>query len=326
MRIGILGAGDMGRVHASVYASMSGVEIAGIVGRTRARAASLAGEVGAPALTDPWMILDDDSVDAIDVTFPSGLHRQWTIAALERGKHVFCETPMALTLEDADAMIAAAREHQRILMPAQVHRFGVEAAFIHNEVVAGSLGRPLSAYAGSRSPFYGSGERRPIDLYGGPMLDLMIHPIDTLNWLLGTPIQVMGTGRVGPSGTIDYAFVALDFENASGLAEGCAMMPESFPFSIGLRVLCEQGALEASISLGPTEVISLVRYPAKGQSEQLSLEGVDPYTDECKHFVDCVRNGADTAPASLEGERDALRVALAAQQALQQGAPVSLKA
>src|SRR5579872_4436459 len=156
MRIGILGAGDMGRTHARMYAAMPDVEIAGIVGRSVAKVEQVAGELGVPALVDPWVILDDESIDAVDVTYPSALHRHWTVAALERGKHVFCETPMALTLEDADAMIAAACASGTILMPAQIQRFGIEYAFIHDEVASGKLGRPLAAYAGTRSPAYGS--------------------------------------------------------------------------------------------------------------------------------------------------------------------------
>jgi len=185
--------------------------------------------VGATALTDPWAILEDESVEAIDVTYPSALHREWTVAAQQRGKHVFCETPMALTLEDADAMIDPEHKSGTVLMPAQVHRFGIEAAFIHDQVASGTLGRPLGAYAATRTPAYGAGVTRPLDLYGGPMLDLMIHPIDTLNRLLGMPVTVAGTGRVGPSGAIDYAFVTLDYQHASGMVEGSAMMPDSFP-------------------------------------------------------------------------------------------------
>lgn len=324
MRIGMLGAGDMGQTHARVFADMPGVEIAGILGRTMTRAERVAAEVGAGAFTDPWALLDDDAVDAIDLTYPSALHREWAIAALERGKHVFCETPMALTVEDADAMIAAARRAGRMLIPAQVHRFGSEASFIHDEVVSGNLGRPIAAYAGSRLPPYGSGEGRPVDLYGGPMLDLMIHPFDTLIWLLGMPAAVGGSGRVGPSGTIDYAFVTLDFEQASGLVEGSAMMPGSFPFTVNLRVLAEDGALEAWLRLGPEEEFGLMRYPKDGEPEALSLEGDDPYTAECAYFVRCTRGEADPSIMSAEGERDALRVALAAQQALERGERITV--
>ncbi|MDQ2741052.1 MAG: Gfo/Idh/MocA family oxidoreductase [Chloroflexota bacterium] len=324
MRIGILGVGDMGRTHARIYAAMPEVEIAGMVGRDRERVEQVAGEVDAPALTDPWALLDDRSVEAIDVTYPSALHREWTVAALQRGKHVFCETPMALSLEDADAMIDAARQSGTILMPAQVHRFWIEAAFIHDEVTSGTLGQPLAAYAATRTSPYGAGVRRPLDLYGGPMLDLMIHPIDTLNWLLGMPVTVAGTGRVGPSGTTDYAYLTLDYQHASAMVEGSAMMPGSFPFTIRLRVLCESGAIQTSICLGAEEGISLVRYPPTGEPEVISLGGGDPYINECRYFVRCLQGDADPAMVSPEGERDAIRVVLAAQQAIQQGRVIAL--
>lgn len=314
----------MGRVHAGVYAALSNVEIAGIVSRSSEGSGRLAAQVGALSIADPWLLLDDDSVDAIDITYPSGLHREWAVAALERGKHVFVETPMALTVEDADAMIAAARQSQKILMPAQVQRFGIESAFIHDEVASGALGRPVAAYTGSRLPFYGSGERRPVDLYGGRMLDLMIHPFDWLNWILGTPLALSGAGRIGPSGSIDYAFVAVEFEHASGMAEGSAMMPHSFPLMISQRVLCEEGALEASVILGPNESFSLVRYPSEGEPQEISLEGGDPYTRECMYFLACIQGEADPTVVSAQGERDALRVALAAQQAIEHRARVDL--
>lgn len=321
MRIGILGAGDMGQTHARIFAGLPGVEIAGIVGRNTERASRVAGELGVPAVSDPWTLLDDETVDAVDVTYPSALHREWVVPALERGKHVFCETPMALTIEDADAMIDSAHRHDRILMPAQVQRFGVEAAYIHEQVTSGALGRPISAYAASRSAPYGAGSKRPIELYGEPMLDLLIHPFDTLNWLLGTPRRVSGVGQAGPSGAIDYAFVTLDFGEASGMVEGSAMMPRNFPFSISLRVLCEQGALESWVRLGPEEDFGLIRYGESGEPESIELEGGDPYSRECAYFVDCVRGKADPAVVSPEGERDAIRVALAARETILQGKP-----
>jgi predicted dehydrogenase len=156
------------------------------------------------------------------------------------------------------------------------------------------------------------------------MLDLMIHPMDTLIWLLGIPAAVAGTGCTGPSGTIDYAFVTLDCGEACGMVEGSAMMPSSFPFTINLRVLCESGALEAWTRLGPEEDFGLVRYPAAGEPEAISLEGGDPYTNECRYFARCVNGEADPTVASPEGERDALRAVLAAQQAIQGGRSITL--
>jgi len=75
MRIGILGAGNMGRTHAWAYANMPGVEIAAIVGRREPRVREVADRFGVAALIDPWKVLDDDSIDAIDVCYPTSSPR-----------------------------------------------------------------------------------------------------------------------------------------------------------------------------------------------------------------------------------------------------------
>ena len=145
MRLAVFGAGGMGATHASAYAAFGKkerVEIAGIVSRSASKARGLAKRVDAPWFTDPQKILRDESIDAIDVTTPSGLHRPLVVLALAQGKHVFCETPVALTLRDADAMINAARVNRRILMVAQVMRFVADYQRAHEEAASGSLGKP----------------------------------------------------------------------------------------------------------------------------------------------------------------------------------------
>ena len=115
IRIGILGAGTMGTMHAQAYASMADVSVAGIFSRdaTRARAAALLCK--AEAITDAQSLIGDATVDAIDVCLPSAQHPDVVVAALERGKHVFCETPMALSLDAATRMRDAARKAGRLL-------------------------------------------------------------------------------------------------------------------------------------------------------------------------------------------------------------------
>jgi predicted dehydrogenase len=108
------------------------------------------------------------------------------------------------------------------------------------------------------------------------------------------------------------------------MVEGSAMMPESYPFTLALRVLCENGAIETSIRLGPQEEISLVRYSSQGEPEALTAEGSDPYIAECEYFVRCARGEADPAVVSPEGERESIRVALAAERAIVEGRAVSL--
>ena len=145
MRLAILGAGEMGATHAGAYARFGKkehAEIAAIVSRSGTKARALAKRVNAPWFTDPQKILRDDSIDAIDVTVPSDLHRKFVVAALARGKHVFCETPIALTLRDADAMIDAARANRRIFMVAQLMRFVADYQRAHDEATSGKLDKP----------------------------------------------------------------------------------------------------------------------------------------------------------------------------------------
>src|SRR2546429_7508767 len=154
----------MGATHASAYVAFGSkerVEVAGIVSRSAAKARRLAKRVNAPWFTDPQKILRDESIDAIDVTVPSGLHRPLVVSALAHGKHVFCETPVALTLRDADAMIDAARGNRRIFMVAQVMRFVADYQRAHQEAVSGKLGKPRVVVAPRPPPPALVAERPP---------------------------------------------------------------------------------------------------------------------------------------------------------------------
>lgn len=316
MRIGILGAGNMGRTHAWAYANMPGVEIAAIVGRREPRVREVADQFGVTALTDPWKVLDNDSIDAIDVCYPSSVHCEYAVAALERGKHVFCETPIALNIEDADAMIEAARAHGRILMIALLMRFVADNAYVHGAVMSGELGRPLAAFANRRSASYWSRRELAEQVYAEPVIELGNFDFDYLNWLFGVPTAVFGTGVIGATGVVEHAFISLEFGDVRGLVEVSAMMPRSFPFSTSVRVVCEEGALELSFRFADGPENTLTRYPKDGQAEVLDIPRHDPYEEECRYFVQCVRGEADPSLLSPEAARDALRVALAARESL----------
>jgi Oxidoreductase family, NAD-binding Rossmann fold len=116
VRIGILGSGWMGSVHAECYPRIKGVKVVGVFSRNLERAKTAAKICDAKAVGDASALLDDPDVDAIDVCLPSVNHEEFVAKALERGKHVFCETPFALTFTEAEAMLKAAKEADRIFM------------------------------------------------------------------------------------------------------------------------------------------------------------------------------------------------------------------
>src|SRR5215204_7179509 len=105
LRVAILGAGFMGSTHARAFHSLPGVELAGIYAHSDRRAQPLADELGTSWTNDLDRLIKDDTIDAIDVCLPTPEHRSTTEAAIAAGKHVLLEKPIALTVEDADALV-----------------------------------------------------------------------------------------------------------------------------------------------------------------------------------------------------------------------------
>jgi predicted dehydrogenase len=320
----------MGATHARAFAKQPGVRVVGVSSQTPAKAATLAREVGAEPFADARALLDDPRVEAISVTLPTHLHREYTVAALAAGKHVLLEKPMGLTVADCDAMIEAERTSGRVLMIAHVLRFWPEYQALAAAVQGGELGRPLSASATRliTRPTWGSWFDDPAKS-GGAALDLHIHDLDTLNWLLGEPRAVYARGQRGPSGAWDHMLTTVDYGAAQGMAEGSALMPASFPFTMALRVICERGAAELSFRAAGAQVDSpaearLLAYAGDGPPRQLAVAPGDAYEREVAAFVECVRAGQPPAQGTSAQARLAVRLALAARDSAETGLVVQL--
>ena len=115
IRIGILGAGAMATAHAAAYATMADVTVVGVFSRDLTRARRVAAVCQAEPFTDATALIRNAAVDAVDVCLPSAIHHLFVVPALHEGKHVFCETPLALSLDEARQMLDAARRANRLL-------------------------------------------------------------------------------------------------------------------------------------------------------------------------------------------------------------------
>src|SRR4051794_39656280 len=122
-RVAVLGAGFMGSTHARALKSLPDVELAGIYGLSEKRAKPLADELGTAWTTDLERLIDDQSVDAIDICLPGPQHREVSEMAIAAGKHVLLEKPITLLVEDADALVELGDKTDRVFMIAHVLRF-----------------------------------------------------------------------------------------------------------------------------------------------------------------------------------------------------------
>jgi predicted dehydrogenase len=331
LTVAILGGGFMGGAHAANYQALGErVRVKWVAARASEKASRVADSVGADLTTDLDAAIRDPDVDAVDVCLPTILHRWAAEQAFGAGKDVFLEKPIALTPEDAGAIVAAAERSGKTLMVGLVLRFWPEYVELKRLVSAGELGRPRAAAAVRLSP--------PADWNdwmvdaaqsGGTPVDLMIHDFDQLNWLLGRPRCVYAS-EAGPG----HVQAVVEYDGASGIVEGSMAMPRSYPFSSNIRVLCEGGVAEYAFSAAPVEgegnigasssPRGLRLYPADGEPSTVSVESADPWGPEIEEFVSCLEEGR--APEQGTGEQAtlALLTSLAAARSLETGLPASV--
>jgi predicted dehydrogenase len=322
--VAVLGAGFMGGTHARAYAQLHGVEIAAIYARSAKRSVPLADEVESRWSDDLDSLLDDDSIDAIDICLPSLQHRKVAEKAIASGKHVLLEKPIALTHDDGAALVELAKSTEKAFMIAHVVRFWPEYVEIKRIIDSGAVGKPLSVFAARRQPFPAWSEQFTSgNVTGGAILDQMIHDYDIANWLLGTPTAVTARGVHNPrSNAIDQSQVFIEYNDGSAMIDGGMMMPESYPFTATIEVLCERGALEYHFRAGgrsfeegePTS--ELMFFGNNGDPERVIVEQTDAFYNEVAYFVESVRTGTPTTRATPADALVALDVALAAQRSV----------
>lgn len=332
-RIAVLGAGFMGSTHARAYATRDDVEIVAIYAQSNDRAAELAAELETESTTDLNRVLDDPSIEAVDICLPTPAHRVTTEAALAAGKHVLLEKPLAMTLQDAIAIVDAADEaSDQVVMVAHVLRFWPEYVALKAVIDSGELGRPVAGVTARRQPFPAWSKLfANASVTGGAIYDMLIHDFDALNWVLGTPTNVTAHGLWNArSGGYDYGQAVIGYADGTGMAEGGMMHPESYPFTSRFEVLCEHGAVEYHFQAGgrsfevgePTNTLKV--YRNEGDPEVIEVDQTDAYANETGYFIDCIRQGV---PADRATPRDALlacRLGLAAKESAEFGRTVAI--
>jgi predicted dehydrogenase len=325
--IAILGGGFMGASHAANYRALGDrARVKTVASRWSDRAAAVAESVGAELTDDLLAPLRDPEVEVVDICLPTPMHRELAEAAFAAGKHVLLEKPIALTLEDADAIVAAAELNGRLFMVGLVLRFWPEYVELERRVSGGELGRPLSVSALRLSP--------PADWNdwmadpgksGGVPVDLLIHDFDQMNWLLGTPRRVFARAPHP-----DHVLALVEYDGAHGIAEGSMAMPKAYPFSSNVRVLAEGGVAEYAFSAAPAEGggnVGASDAPrglrlylrSRGEPVSVPVEPADPWGPEIAYFVECVEQGRPPEQGTGAQARAALAVSLAAVRSLESG-------
>lgn len=329
VRVGLIGAGRMGSFHGETVAQrIPGATLIAVADPVPGAAEKLAAKLGAQkSYTDPQAMLNDPDIDAVVIASPARTHAELVVAAAKAGKGVFCEKPMAVTLEEADKAINAAEEAGVTLQVGFNRRFVSGFTAAYEEIKAGKIGVPQLLRSTTRDP--GLGDPTPIP-HWTIFLETLIHDFDILMHLnpgaKPTQVYAVADALVRPDfkdrGLLDTAVVNIRFDNGA-IATAEANFQAVYGYDVRGEVFGSKGMLQA----GNMNLNNCVRYTAEGISIDTARRDTDllrdAYVAELTDFVRCVATGA---PPKAKGEdaRNALEIALACIASVQQSQSINL--
>lgn len=318
-RVGIVGAGGMGRTHARHYARMADVSLT-IFDVQPEAAEALRSQVPRASVAQS---LDEllANVDAVDVCLPTHLHKQVVLKALEAHLPTLCEKPLARTLGECAQMVEAAHRHGTLLMPAQVVRFFPEFETAHYIAKEGRLGvvAAIRTRRGGGQP-KGVGEWfKDPSLSGGVLLDLAVHDFDWILWTFGPVARVFSQALTwSGAGALDYALTTLTLESGA-----LAHVEATWADPGGFRVTFEVSGSEGLLEFDSRQKGTLRTATADGVRAEANLApNDDPYFRQLQAFL---RAAAGTAPPPVTAEEgmEAVGIAQAAMESARSGRPVT---
>ena len=329
IRLGLIGAGRMGSFHAHTAARhIPGACLVAIADPMPGQAARLAQELGIQQVyTDPQQLLDNPDIDAVLIATPARTHAELVISSAHAGKGIFCEKPMAITLEEADRAIAAAADAKVVLQVGFNRRFARSFRAAHLDVVAGRIGQPQLLRSLTRDPALNDPSKSPQWVI---FLETLIHDFDTLRYLNpgaeAVEVSVMADALIAPDfkskGFLDTAVVSIRFDNGA-----IATAEANFQAVYGYDVRGEVFGSAGMLTMGTVQQSDLVRYVASGievDTQRMDTDLLrDAYIDELNHFVQCIRTG-EKPRASGEDARAALAIARACIASVEQGKAICL--
>ncbi|HZC35870.1 MAG TPA: Gfo/Idh/MocA family oxidoreductase [Chthoniobacterales bacterium] len=327
MRVGIVGAGTMGEVHAAAWCSI-GAKLVGCTSSHPAQREALAQRYDIRPFADYNEFLD--AVDIVDICVPTSLHRSMVLEAAAAGKDVICEKPIALTLNDAVAMIKGCDQAGVRLFIGMVLRFFPQYRLAKELVANGQLGQlgvirlKRASYPPQPSSLQGNwyiDESRS----GGMIIDLMIHDFDYARWLSGEVARVYALKGQSSNGPAQYAQAILRFRNgAMALIEGGWANPPGV-FRTAIDISGSAGLIEWDSDQTPTVRTFFPPIARETAGVGLPVSGLteDPYTAELRHAYQAIQSGT-RFEVTAEDALQSLRIALSVKESIASGQPVTL--
>ncbi len=332
VNVAVAGLGFMGVTHLRTYQQIRNVRVVAVCGNSRLPVngvlRGVAGNIQQPddihlgpkvrVYTDFAQLLKDPDVELVDICTPTALHPPQAIAALQAGKHVVCEKPLATTVTAARKVLRVAAKSDKFLMPAMCMRFWPGWAWLKSAVSEKKYGRVLAAgfRRVSEKPAWSQNGAHA----GGALLDLHIHDTDFVNFLFGRPSAVFAAGVTDAGGAVDHVVTEYIYPDGPQVhAEGSWLLAQGF--NMGFAIHCERATIDFDLARGPGALVISVRGK---KPKTVKLQATDGYAEEIRYFIDCVTHNRRPVTVSPEDCLTSLEICLAEEKSVRNGRIVNL--
>ena len=332
LQVLVIGAGRAGMVHARNFASgVPGARLAGVADPSPEARASAQDELDCLVLDNPEEAVADDAFDAVVIASPTPTHAALAVAALDAGKHVLSEKPLASTLDEAERIRDAAKRSSTVFMMGFMRRFDRGFARAAQLVAEGKIGEPLMVRSTTRGPGLPPSWAWDVTKSGGLVAEVNSHDIDSVRWVTGqefSTVYAVGRAAKRPDLAVEFpGFVDLVTIQAQldggGLAHIDGACPAGYAYDARIEVYGSEGVVFAG---SPVDGPVIVRDgEARADSvRSWSVLFAEAYRAEDSMFATFCLEGGQATPGIEDGFR-ALEAVMAINRSLREGEVVSLE-
>ena len=317
LRVGLIGCGGMGSVHATVWSEMTDkAELVAVADLNQDKWQRFADKLGAKFYTDAYDMMEKEDLDVVDICTPTVTHTLFATTAAEHVKHVIVEKPICLYEEEAQLLLKAEKEYGVTMHMAHVVRFNNQSRYLKKLVDTGIYGKIITAdfHRLSPDPTWVVDHNNPAKT-GGMAIDLHIHDVDLIRFLMGgDPDAINSTVHTRPDETIDHVWSCYKYGDATVSCEASWDYPASMPFDAGFRVRFEK----ATVLSAPDRKVMV--YPEDGEPFMpefeetesrdlgINIKNIGDFKRELGCFANAIIDGKKESPVPLSEAIAALRL------------------
>ncbi len=319
LKVGLIGCGFMGTMHANCYKNIEGVELVALADVRKEKAEELAVGTYATIYEGGKDLIANADVDVIDICLPTYMHKDFAALAMDKVKYVFIEKPVALTKKEGKELLKKQKETGCNVQIGQVIRFWDEYVKLAEIIKAGTYGKVINANFRRISPIPTWGWNNWLlkeELSGGAAQDLHIHDMDYTLSIFGQPKKMYSMKNVKGEAN-SYINSLLRYDDFVVTVEGTWALPGSHPFEATFRVVFEKGVVENAggkfmlYTDDGAEEIKIEKKEVVGDGfKGGNISDLGGYYNELVYFTEQAKNNAPIEKATLAQAAESLNFVL----------------